>query len=475
MPGIAIPSGDLWSFNAALIEFVAGRLGLKGLWNFKDDFTGTSIDSAIWNTATNSSGEVVLLRLYDRVYAFSETAANAAMLIVKETFKTNEDWALEGIVSGDALSGIGELFALVNTTTSPVPVTNAIYTDQRTITISDMAILYIDNTGSFVSWDGSAWQAGSGATFSLPNFPHTLGKFQLQSFDDSGTMKWKIFVYDSDDILRFTTTPVAWSATRQPTSGNILWGFFGSPRTNVLFDSTNIYSVIRWSTNALLNYSDASPVATSPWFAIDQNTLDAVTAILLQLILENTSTIKFQWALNNGAFNGSFLTPAQLLAALVGQTITDHTDSMRLMAQFNSNGADQALLLVPQTKAEASGISAGGSQADIADVRNGTIYNDGALTGTAFIPAKSDTRKDTPVDDGVGTLAVVPASDTRDGVPTDDTVGNYEPAIEANHALGDSYGSFGTEFTGTKALTPFKLPVEVILEDSEILVFEGAE
>jgi len=109
------------------------------------------------------------------------------------------------------------------------------------------------------------------------------------------------------------------------------------------------------------------------------------------------------------------------------------------------------------------------------DVRSGVVYNNGTLTGTAAIPAKADTRSGTPVDDGVGTLAVVPADDTRFGVPTDDTVGNYVPADEDNHALGDSYGSDGTEFTGTKALTPFQLPVDVVLEDSEIILFEGSE
>lgn len=88
------------------------------------------------------------------------------------------------------------------------------------------------------------------------------------------------------------------------------------------------------------------------------------------------------------------------------------------------------------------------------DVRLGTDYDSGALTGSAAIPGPSDVRA---------------------GVAVDDTVGNYVPADEDNHALGDSYGSLGTEFTGTKALTSFQLPVDVILEDEEILVFEGCE
>ncbi len=109
------------------------------------------------------------------------------------------------------------------------------------------------------------------------------------------------------------------------------------------------------------------------------------------------------------------------------------------------------------------------------NVRLNVDYDSGNLTGTLAVPAASDVRDGIAVDDTVGSAAIPSPNDVRDGIPTDDTVGNYVPAEEGNHALGDSYGSLGTEFTGTKALTPFKLPVEVVLEDSEILIFEGCE
>lgn len=114
----------------------------------------------------------------------------------------------------------------------------------------------------------------------------------------------------------------------------------------------------------------------------------------------------------------------------------------------DSGGDDQAEVFVSEGPNLTCSIS--GSQAAIEDVRLGTIYNDGTLTGTAAIPAKPDTRKDTPVDDGVGTLAVVPANDTRFGVPTDDTVGNYIPADPSKYDIDEQYGSLGTEFTGTR-------------------------
>ena len=107
------------------------------------------------------------------------------------------------------------------------------------------------------------------------------------------------------------------------------------------------------------------------------------------------------------------------------------------------------------------------------DVRDGVDTD--ATTGTLIVPSPSDVRLAVPTDDTIGTAAIPVASDVRLNVPTDDTVGNYVPADKDKHQLGDSYGSLGTEFTGTKALTSFQLPVDVILEDEEILIFEGCD
>ena len=111
----------------------------------------------------------------------------------------------------------------------------------------------------------------------------------------------------------------------------------------------------------------------------------------------------------------------------------------------------------------------------ISDVRDGADYAETTRTGTAAIPSAGNVRDGIPTDDTIGTAAIPGASDVRLNVPTDDTVGNYVPADEDSHLLGDQYGSLGTEFTGTKALTSFQLPVDVILEDSEILISEGCD
>ena len=99
-------------------------------------------------------------------------------------------------------------------------------------------------------------------------------------------------------------------------------------------------------------YSTTSPVAESPWIAIDQNTLDATTPISIQendiatLLGQSTGSIKYQYALNNGAFNGSWLTQAALITALQSQAITDHTNSLKIKAQMISDGTQAADIVI---------------------------------------------------------------------------------------------------------------------------------
>jgi len=243
--------------------------------------------------------------------------------------------------------------------------------------------------------------------------------------------------------------------------------FFGSTSTPQF--GRSFWDFLIWFTGAsstpFLSTSPVAEMASALTIGVNIDQID---------LAETTATgadIKYQHDTGSG-YNGSWITLAALQAALVDTSPA----TLRLKAQFNTNGLAFGSLSLDGTLSVVG--ATGGAvcdYADASDLRLGVEQDFGNITGTAAIPAKPDTREGTAVDDGVGTLAVAPANDVRLGVPTDDTVGNYVPAEEGNHALGDSYGSLGTEFTGTKALTPFKLPVEVVLEDEENLVFEGCE
>lgn len=210
-------------------------------------------------------------------------------------------------------------------------------------------------------------------------------------------------------------------------------------------------------------FLDTNPTATMGQVTVGEN-IDQIP------IAENNgagSSITWDYNVGAGFVTGNTL--AQLKTALIGTSPA----TLDLRANLVSDTAGQ-----PSFNYNGQAIASSGAVCDYpteADVRLNVDYDSGNLTGSAAIPGASDVRDGVAVDATTGTAAIPGASDVRENVPTDATVGNYVPAIEDNHALGDSYGSFGTEFTGTKALTPFALPVEVILEDSEILVFEGVD
>ena len=130
---------------------------------------------------------------------------------------------------------------------------------------------------------------------------------------------------------------------------------------NGWLDETRISKgIARWTANftppveAYYVYSSLSPVAESPWVSINESVLNASSPTLIQenkiaalLGINSTGTIAYKYALNNGAYNDSWLSHAQLVANLAGASITNHTNSLKLKAQFNSDGTQMADI-VPQ-------------------------------------------------------------------------------------------------------------------------------
>lgn len=95
-----------------------------------------------------------------------------------------------------------------------------------------------------------------------------------------------------------------------------------------------------------LQYPTTSPSIESLWVAIPYNTLGTNPLSLFENSFGGTGLLKYQYALNNGAYNGTWLTLSELNTALSGAIITDYTNSLRLKAQFISNGSEQAELII---------------------------------------------------------------------------------------------------------------------------------
>ena len=236
--------------------------------------------------------------------------------------------------------------------------------------------------------------------------------------------------------------------------------------------------------------SNPSP-NVSPWNGFPIGT--EVKMDTLDINEGSEGSLLYQFATNNGPLNGSNLTLAQLANAVNNFTVTDATNSLRIVVIFVSDGTQKtavgvsgsvtySIVLVCDYPAEAdvrdgvdydsANLTGAAAIPGASDVRLGVDTD--ATTGTAAIPGAADTRLGIDVDATTGTAAIPGSNDVRSPVPTDATTGNYVPADIAVVLEDEKYGSLGTEFTGT--LVPFKasyeLPQEVILEDEEIIIIQ---
>ncbi len=92
------------------------------------------------------------------------------------------------------------------------------------------------------------------------------------------------------------------------------------------------------------------------------------------------------------------------------------------------------------------------TQAGVADVRLGTVYATGTLTGTAAIPTAANVRSGTATDATTGTLAVPAASNVKHEVSVDNTTGTMTAATLGLSAADLRSGTVVDTTTGTAAI-----------------------
>lgn len=128
-------------------------------------------------------------------------------------------------------------------------------------------------------------------------------------------------------------------------------------------------------------YATTSPVASMGWVALTAGII--ITGIGNEITeLQGSSTIQAAYRANNGAWSSPFASIALMNAFLEANpvTITDEINSFDIRLTFNSNGLDQAEAFVSE-----------GPDLDfvavcdfpgVGEVTEGTVYDDGNLTGT---------------------------------------------------------------------------------------------
>lgn len=248
-------------------------------------------------------------------------------------------------------------------------------------------------------------------------------------------------------LMTFYQSGASWvllhSRTGFATSGGILYleaeNRSGAYAT-VSFDNFIVNQGL-WHTN------DA-PIAESQWIACPYKTLGSIA--WPENVLGGAGNIKYQYATNNGAYNGSWVTIAAMSAALANVTITDTTNSLRVKAQFNSDGTQLADICIagyitasdldyplPRDVRVGTSYAIGQSIGTLVvgehcdypsagDVRSGTLYANGDFTGTAslHIPAPAPFQSFPDIEDAI-------IASIKDNVPAIKTVETWAGQIDA--------------------------------------------
>jgi hypothetical protein len=440
MPIVSIPLSDGVDTSKVVgenpFEGVAETISLKSVVLFEDDFRDNSLDPG-WNYTDTSDGDI--FERNGRLEIRGGTANNGTGIIRNSTI---------AVIDGSEAS-----FTITpNDNTSAKCVG---FSEVATVDITKIIML------AFTTGGGQIRTYINGA-FNVTGYNYIVGRTYNCRIKRRGGV-WEFYIQSDDDTNYLQEVPIKFE-TYTPASSNLYPGVIPFVAT-ASFSYVNDFVI----NNGL--YPTDSPSPADEWTDYPVGTVITPSTFF---IFENNhtgdaGTLKYKIASNGGA-DSAFLTQTQL-RALGPITITNPTQSIKLSWQGISDGSQKttssAVALVDAT------FPVSGDQAAESDVRLGVVYDNSTKTGTAAIPGASDVRDGVAVDATTGTAAIPGPDDVRVNVPVDDTIGNYVPADEDKYAQNQQYGSNGTEFTGTKTVTQFETPVEIILEDPEILIFEG--
>ncbi|GEM_PF-2911190 len=350
MPTTALPAPSAWSLASGL-EARGDRIQLKR-FGLRDDFSG-GFDASVWGTTDSGDGIVGAPR-NGEIKIATPASADAAVLYYKGTLSRSQDWRLKWRFRVSAVgSSRNHVVGLWQDTAPPQPiggtVENQIFFVEQFNT-GEFRVQYWDTGGTRYYWDpaNDVW------TTTSTSFSGTLGAYYRVVLASDGSNFW-LELYDANDALITATTKVPWSDVRSPAGDT--YAYFHEPYKNAYAATMHgdefTYGLPDDGYNG--GCLSTAPVAESQWVAIAHDQVDDV--VLVENPEGQAGTLKYQYALNGGAYNGTWLTLAELRSALQGASITDHAQSLRLKAQFNSDGTQQAVLAGLGTYVDVSGLS----------------------------------------------------------------------------------------------------------------------
>lgn len=319
MPEIKLKDLDQWIRAAGVVLF-GDSIGLEDRRLVNDDFN-EAFDPAQWSSGLNGNGSVIAEIPLKRAYCFSSAAADAAMLIDDNIFDPAAEWAIEVFMSGSPQGATVDQFALFFDSSTPAPMTNAAFTAGRGIGIFGNLITYQDTSDSLWSWTGTLWVNSAVA------LSYHIGIMALISYDDSGTMKWKIMAWDTQGNLQDETDGVPW-ASLNIKGANDWYGFMGTPRIDVPQASVAVMHYNRYGEPNRFKYLNTSQVSTMGQIIVGRE--------ITTLPISGVGLLGLDYDIGAGFTSGKTLAEAK--ADLIGTTPA----TLNLQAVHNSDGFEQA-------------------------------------------------------------------------------------------------------------------------------------
>jgi hypothetical protein len=308
-----------------IFQSVAEEIALAG--TAEDYFNNSSIDSDLWSVKTAGGGTVIETTQVD---CDGFTGTDACALVFKKT-PTNlrtSPGTYKIRFKHNAAATDTSVFTICQNATEPEPgiwnSTEAGYGGPHALRRdSDGKLLfrYYNLSQTLVYHDSVATVVGT--TYVL-------------IFETTAT-QWRFILKDEGETTTLKECAwVNWSDTYD--DGKKDWIYISDMLTDYNYPDLSFYYA-----SFTREYPTDSPSPGEQWESLPASSIIDMSTIRIPELMNSgdAGSIKFQYAKNGGALNGTWLTQEQLRAK-ADITVTDESESIKIVPQFISNGTEKA-------------------------------------------------------------------------------------------------------------------------------------
>jgi hypothetical protein len=313
-------------FGQRVFDSIPGEIALAG--TLTDNFNDSAIDSTCWSVKTAGAGTVSETTQLD-LDGSAPSDASTLLYTLNPSDLRNREGEYKTTFKMNSAPTDAFVCGLLQKTGEPVPgVWNSPQTGKsgphayRRSSDGKMVFRYIDTSEVLIYLDSS---------FSL-----AAGTTYVMIFEVSDST-WRFVLKNSDETVTHVITDwVDWSDCYDDSSDD--WIYLGDMLTTHNYIDMSFYQA-----SFLRAYASDSPSPGEQWKGLPVSSIVDMSTIRIPELMNSgdAGSIKYQYAKNGGALNGTWLTQEQLRAE-ADITVTDEAESIKIVPQYISNGTEKA-------------------------------------------------------------------------------------------------------------------------------------